>query len=78
MPLLLLAESIETLANLIEQERGLRGRDDVPPGAIKQIDRMTDETLESISSLLQIVVDAHARGDLEAMIEKEKEELLLD
>jgi hypothetical protein len=78
MPLLLLAESIETLASLIERERGLRGRDDVPPGAIKQIDRMTDETLESISSLLQIVLDAHARGDLDAMIKKEKEEALLD
>jgi hypothetical protein len=36
---------------------------------------MTDETLDTVASLLRVIVEAHARGDLDAMVRKEEEGL---
>lgn len=72
MPLHSLVESVQTLTSLIERSREVRGREDLPAGTVEKIDRMTDETLETVASLLRIIVDAHARGDLDAMVRKEE------
>jgi hypothetical protein len=76
MPLRSLAESVDTLQQLIEQSRRLRSRDDTPEDAIQKVDRITDETLDNMKTLIAVLTDAHARGDLEAMVRKEKD--LLD
>jgi hypothetical protein len=76
MPLRSLADSVQTLQQLIEQSRRLRSRDDTPAGAIERVDRITDETLDNMKTLISVLTDAHSRGDLDAMVSKEKD--LLD
>jgi hypothetical protein len=76
MPLRSLAESVDTLQQLIEQSRRLRSRDDTPEDAIEKVDRITDETLDNMKTLIAVLTDAHARGDLDAMVRKEED--LLD
>jgi hypothetical protein len=75
MPLHTLVESVQTLANLIERSRELRGRGDLPVGTVEGVDRMTDETLDTVASLLRVVVEAHARGELDAIVRHEEMEL---
>jgi hypothetical protein len=77
MPLHTLVDSVQTLANLIERSRELRGRIDLPNSTVEDVDRKTDETLNAVASLLRVIVEAHARGDLDAMVRKEEEGLRL-
>lgn len=78
MPLRSLVESVETLKDLIERSRKIRGRVDLPPGTVERMDKMTDETLETVDSLLRILLDAHARGDLNGMLRKEASDIKED
>ena len=75
MPLHSLLESVETLSVLVDQGRELRGRDDAAPGSQEKNDRMTDETLDNIRTLVRCIADAHQRGDLDAMVKRDAEEL---
>lgn len=73
MPLHSLNESIETLAALLRQSRRLRETPDLPAGSLEKLDIMADETLETMRTLIRVLLDAHQKGDLDAMVKKDKE-----
>ena len=74
MPLNSLRESIQTLADLTHRAREFRNRTDLPIGTLEQIDRMMDETLETMKSLVEMLVGAHRSGSLDAMVRSASED----
>jgi hypothetical protein len=74
MPLHSLQESINTLSALLKQARRLRSQQDSPAGAAERLDLLADETIDSMRTLVTVLLDAHARGDLEAMVKKDADD----
>jgi hypothetical protein len=74
MPLNSLRESIQTLAELTRRSRELRQRNDLPIGALEQIDRMVDETIDTMKDLVDVLSGAHRTGDLDEMVRRDNEE----
>ena len=73
MPLNSLRESIQTLSALLHQSRTLRLQQDPPAGALERLDVMTDETLETMRQLVDLLLEAHRRGDLDSMVKHDRE-----
>lgn len=74
MPLNSLRESIQTLADLTRRSRELRQQPDLPIGALEQVDRMMDETIDTMKTLVDVLLGAHRTGDLDAMVRRDHEE----
>lgn len=74
MPLNSLRESIQTLADLTHRAREFRNRTDLPIGALEQIDRMMDETIDTMKGLVDMLLGAHRSGTLDTMVRRDSED----
>lgn len=74
MPLHSLRESLGTLSALVRQSRKLRAQEGTRPDDLVKLDVMTDETIETMRTLVDILFDAHQRGDLDAMLKVDRED----
>jgi hypothetical protein len=74
MPLISLRESILTLEELNQRARKMRGLDDLPAGAMEQVDRMMDETIDTMKTLVDLLIRAHRNGDLDSMVRHDSDE----
>lgn len=75
MPLNSLKESVQTLSALLQQARKLRDADYPMPGAIERTELMIEDTVDNLRALVDALLDAHRRGDLDAMVKKDAEDL---
>jgi hypothetical protein len=41
---------------------------------LEQIDRMTDETIDTMRSLVEMLLGAHRSGNLDAMVRKDRDD----
>ena len=74
MPLNSLRESILTLEELNQRARKMRGLNDLPAGAMEQVDRMMDETIDTMKTLVDLLIRAHRNGDLDSMVRHDSDE----
>jgi hypothetical protein len=73
MPLNSLTEAINTLATLVKRSRVGRLTGELQPSEMEAMDRLTDETLETIQSLLKVLIEAQARGVLEKVVSQDRD-----
>lgn len=71
MSLRALADALNTLDILLEQQRVTRGRDDLPAGHLEQLDLQIAETMKMAMSSINEVVEDQANGDLDESVRKE-------
>jgi hypothetical protein len=74
MPLYSLRDSVENLMIIMNQLQRVRSQREAPMANIVTLENALKETLETMHTLVDAVIDAHKRGDLEAMASKDHEE----
>lgn len=75
VPLNALNEAVSTLSALLQQSRQLMEQEELNPGARESLDKRIDETIETISSLLNLLKDAADRGAADKLISEDRDEL---
>jgi hypothetical protein len=73
MPLNSLTEAINTLTALVQRSRIGRTTGELHNSEMEAIDRLTDETLETIQTLLKVLREAQARGVLEKVVSQDRD-----
>jgi rubrerythrin len=73
MPLNSLTEAINTLTALVQRSRIGRTTGELHNSEMEAIDRLMDETLETIQTLLKVLREAQARGVLEKVVSQDRD-----
>jgi hypothetical protein len=73
MPLNSLTEAINTLSALVQRSRIGRIRGELHNSELEAIDRLMDETLETIQGLLKVLREAQARGVLDKVVSQDSD-----
>jgi hypothetical protein len=65
---------MDTLTRINKQYRDMRRRGDIPEATVQRLEQAIDETVDTMRTLVDVLIQAHQAGDLNGMASKDREE----